>query len=342
MALTRLSSALLGLAQRELVQPGEPFAALQFGQHVGRLQAEGRQRDHRVEPQVGHLGDDACARSPSLAAITISVASSPIFFRIASVPLREQARDVALVGVAAAARLDHLRQARQRVAATSGSACPCRSFVDALRIFQDRLDAVPRAVLVALEEARVPPGVAGDRRLVAELRRPSAAPRRCRSRGGSRAPAARGPTPRPCATGGCASGSSTPPRRARPCCASASRFMKANISTSLLPTSCAITGTRPSRVPLHCRRASPCGTSVVSRGASGRRSRARRRTSAAPAACPAAPAPPRTGSVCHAIAWPSRISNVAAATRTPCRSAAARARAGSPSARPATAARRRS
>ena len=39
-----------------------------------------------MEPQVGHLGGQMRILSPSLAAITVSVASSPIFLRIASLP----------------------------------------------------------------------------------------------------------------------------------------------------------------------------------------------------------------------------------------------------------------
>ena len=83
-------SRFLHLARGKFLQPRLALAALQFGQHVGRLQAELRQREHRVEPQVGHLVRRSSARSPSLPAITTSVASSPIFFRIASLPLENR------------------------------------------------------------------------------------------------------------------------------------------------------------------------------------------------------------------------------------------------------------
>ena len=129
-------------------------------------QAVVRQRDHACGTTDRPLRRRSAARSPSLAAITISVASSPIFFRIASGPLREQPRDVARAGIGARARLDHRRQPRQRVVALAvRSSSVCRS----LRILQDRLDRVPGAVLVALEEAGVAAGVAGDRRFVAPL-----------------------------------------------------------------------------------------------------------------------------------------------------------------------------
>ena len=174
------------------------------------LQAERRQRDHGVEPQVGHLGDDLLAvavlgRHHDLGRFLADLLQD----RVGA--LGEQARDVALV----AGRRRGAARSR-RPAAPGCRCCSQCSSVDALRVFQDRLDGVPRAVLVALEEARVAAGVAGDAGLVAELRHLEQHARRCRSRGGSRAPAGCGRTPRPCATGAGASGSSTPPRRARP------------------------------------------------------------------------------------------------------------------------------
>ena len=116
--------------------------------------------------------------------------------------------------------------------------------------------------------------------------------------------------------------------------------MKANISTSLLPTSCAITGTRPSRVPLHLVQPVHRGSVAATQRRMRRRrqSPARRRTSRSTGSVPGSTGAHRRPA---ASARPSpglRASRTRRASRTPCRSAGARARAGSPSARPARAA----
>ncbi len=246
--------------------------------------------------------------------------------------LGEQPRDVALVGVAAAARRRSRRPGAPACRRPCGASFIGGSFVDRVRVFQDRLDAVPGAVLVALEEARVPAGVAGD----AGLAGPS-----CVDLQQHHVVVAVeadlvhlldvAATPRPCATGAGASGSSTPPRRARPSCASASRFMKANISTSLLPTSCAITGTRPLRVPLHLVEPVHCGQCSGASAATRwrRRSPALRRTSRSTGSVPGS-----TGATVDRQRLPghrlaARASRTRRASRTPCRSAGARGRAGS-------------
>ena len=91
------------------------LAARQLGQHVRRDEPVPREQHEAVKPQVGDFGDDARSLSPSFAAMTVSVASSPIFFRIASSPLREQRRDVGArrVGAACATRSSR-RAARAR------------------------------------------------------------------------------------------------------------------------------------------------------------------------------------------------------------------------------------
>src|SRR4051812_46503357 len=50
--------ALAHLAQRFFLDAAGAGPALQFAHHVRRRQAEMRERDHAVEPQVGDLADD--------------------------------------------------------------------------------------------------------------------------------------------------------------------------------------------------------------------------------------------------------------------------------------------
>ena len=112
-------------------------------------------RDHRVEPEVGHLGDD-------LAAIAVLARHHHLGRLFADllqhrvVALAQQPGHVADRRIAGPPRLDHRRQPRQRVVAST-------SFVDPPGIFQDRLDDLPAAVPQNLEEARMTAGVAGDR-----------------------------------------------------------------------------------------------------------------------------------------------------------------------------------
>ena len=80
---------------------------------------------------------------------------------------------------------------------------------------------------------------------------PAAGPRPHRNRGAIRAPSARAPTPRPCATACCASGTSTPLRRAARSRASASRFIHASVRTLPLAASWAIAGDEAVLVPGH-------------------------------------------------------------------------------------------
>ena len=80
---------------------------------------------------------DARVLSPSFAAMTVSVASSPIFFRIASSPFANSARDVGRRRIGALARRD--RRAR---GASQDVACIVRQLiaVDRLRVLEHRLD----------------------------------------------------------------------------------------------------------------------------------------------------------------------------------------------------------
>src|SRR6478736_6286562 len=50
-----------GLAQGLFLDPAGAFAPFQFGDHVRGAQAVVCQRNHAVEPQVGHFADDALA-----------------------------------------------------------------------------------------------------------------------------------------------------------------------------------------------------------------------------------------------------------------------------------------
>ena len=61
-------------------QTGHALAARQFVQHILRLQALVRQQHQGMKPQIGDFVDDLFGWS-SLAAITVSVASSPIFLQ---------------------------------------------------------------------------------------------------------------------------------------------------------------------------------------------------------------------------------------------------------------------
>ena len=98
--------------------------------------------------------------SPSFAAMTVSVASSPIFFRIASSPLREQRGDV---GRARDRRPGALRSSRRAASRTSlarsavshGRRSPRGSLSTGSTVD-------PCAVVEPLEEAALAPGVAGD------------------------------------------------------------------------------------------------------------------------------------------------------------------------------------
>ena len=89
--------------------PGDAFAPLQLGEHVRRPRpwraSTIMQWNHRSA-----VSRTRCSRSPPFAASTVSVASSPIFFSMASSPLREQLRDVGLRRVAALALLDGARR----------------------------------------------------------------------------------------------------------------------------------------------------------------------------------------------------------------------------------------
>ena len=72
-----------------------------------------REHDHAVEPQIGDLAHEVQAIAP-LAASTTSVASSPIFFSIASSP-PEELGDIGLRRVAALALVDRRGNAFERL-----------------------------------------------------------------------------------------------------------------------------------------------------------------------------------------------------------------------------------
>ena len=126
---------------------------------------------------------DDCSLSPSFAASTVSVASSPIFFRIASSPLAASARDVR------ASAGSRLRAAAIVAASRAQASSRVRSLMRGIAIDVSGILAAPARssthalAFESLEEAAVASGVAGD---AAELldfeqdRRPR------RSRGGSR------------------------------------------------------------------------------------------------------------------------------------------------------------
>src|SRR5439155_11592363 len=103
----------------------------------------------------------------SLAAITVSVASSPIFFRIASSPLANSRATYEVAGSPPLASLRaSIRSARRfRVSLTAWSRL-LLSLVNTFRIFQHRFDGQPFAILgVALElleKAGMAAGMAGD------------------------------------------------------------------------------------------------------------------------------------------------------------------------------------
>jgi len=73
---------------------GNPFAPRQFRQHVGRPQTVPREAERGNGTTGPPLSPAIRALLPSFAAMTVSVASSPIFFNIASSPLREQRGDI--------------------------------------------------------------------------------------------------------------------------------------------------------------------------------------------------------------------------------------------------------
>ena len=108
--------ARLRFPQGKLLQPRQPLAPLQLGKHVGRLQPEGAERDHRVEPQVGHLVDELGAvavlgRHHGLGGFLADLLEDRVQ------PLGVQPRDIALVGIGSLALLDHFGQTGERVVA---------------------------------------------------------------------------------------------------------------------------------------------------------------------------------------------------------------------------------
>ena len=111
-----------GLAQRLFFQAAQALAARELGHHVGRAQAEMRQRDHAVKPEVGDLADQrlgvALAVLPGLGGHDGLAGLLGDLLEEGVGALVQQARDIALLGVAAIgglARFDHRRQAVQGV-----------------------------------------------------------------------------------------------------------------------------------------------------------------------------------------------------------------------------------
>ena len=78
------------LRSANFLQPRQAFAPLQLGQHLGRAEAEVAQR-HQACGTTGRRSRRRCAggRRP-WRPCTTSVASSPTFFRMASVPLENK------------------------------------------------------------------------------------------------------------------------------------------------------------------------------------------------------------------------------------------------------------
>ena len=205
------SSRGLRLAGGELLQPRQALAPLAV--RPARRPASGRSAPARSSS--GTTGRPP--RTTILLAVAVLAGHHRLGGLLADllqdrvVALGEQARDVALVRVAAALR-DSITAARRASVSSLGR----RSFVDVFRVFR--------------APARRPARRRRRRRWKKQVWRPvwQAMPgswpscvdleqhaRRCRSRGAARAPSGSGRTPRPCATAGRASGSSTPPRRAR-------------------------------------------------------------------------------------------------------------------------------
>jgi hypothetical protein len=74
------------LAGSLLLDARQPEAVLQLREHVVRPEPLLGQKDQGVEPEV-RTSQTMRSAVPSLAAMTVSVASSPIFLRMASRPL---------------------------------------------------------------------------------------------------------------------------------------------------------------------------------------------------------------------------------------------------------------
>jgi len=114
---------LIHFAQRKFLQARQAFAPRQFGQHVRWLEAEVRQQDHRVEPQVGHLVDDLL-RSAVLAGHHGLGGFLAHLLEDGVGALVEEARHIALVRITSGlglARFDHLRQPGQQVLRCDGA-----------------------------------------------------------------------------------------------------------------------------------------------------------------------------------------------------------------------------
>src|SRR5262245_58337816 len=87
--------------------------------------------------------------------MTVSVASSPILFRIASAPLAYRAATYDVAG-SAPLRASSVAAIRASTASSASRA------IDRVRVLQDRLDRVPFALVEPLVEAALAAGVAGD------------------------------------------------------------------------------------------------------------------------------------------------------------------------------------
>ena len=96
------------LAQGLFLDAAGAFAPLQFGHHVGRAESIVGQRDHGVEPQVGHFIDDL---GPVATVVGVLGGHDHLGGLLADLfqegvgPLVQQARDVAFLRVAAVAGL---------------------------------------------------------------------------------------------------------------------------------------------------------------------------------------------------------------------------------------------
>ena len=191
--------------------PERALAPLELREHLGHRHARAIASITRQWNQRSAVSCTIAARSPPLAAITASVASSPTFLRIASSPFALQRGHVGGRGVGAAARGDRGLEPREDVALSHRATLP------GLR--EHRVGGDPAALgrrpSSRLKKQRRRPGVAGDAadRLAPAAARASASQSRRISTHllhvpGGLALAATAPG---------ASATSRPPRRSRPC-----------------------------------------------------------------------------------------------------------------------------
>src|SRR3954469_11715797 len=100
--------------------------------------------------------------SPSLPAMTVSVASSPIFFRMASSPFAKSAATYDNAG-SACTRDRIVAAMRSRTSSRCDCAVPDSVIaINRPRVLDDRFRVDPALVLESLEKAAFAPGVAGN------------------------------------------------------------------------------------------------------------------------------------------------------------------------------------